>query len=247
MVAATVLLSGNVAAQGSRADLPRSGIPWFLAVGDSITYGYSLDPAVQGSPSWATVLQQRLAGQGEQLALYSVACPGETTGTYAAGGCSGRGFVPALTGGSQRELVLDAIRQRGDQLRFAVVELGTNDYFAARRAGGDVEAELDQAAQRLDALVAELEAAAPGVPVILANIYDPHGLYDSWAHALYLDARIAAVAARRHAAVADFLRAVAPDRCRYLDCAHDDIHPTVAGDAVLSGSVLAALQRPQSR
>jgi len=247
IVAAAVVLTGNVAAQASRTDLPHSGIPWFLAVGDSITYGFSIDPAVQGNPSWATVVQQRLAAQGDDLALYAPACPGETAVTYSRGNCSGSSFVPALAGRPQRDLALDAIRERGDELRFIVVELGVNDYFGARRAGGDVEAALDQAARRLDALVGELEAAAPGVPVILANIYDPHGLYDSWAQAAYLDAGIAAVAAHRHAAVADFLHAVGADRCRYLDCAHDDIHPTVAGDAVLGAAVLAALQRPQPR
>jgi lysophospholipase L1-like esterase len=246
IVLATFVLNGSVA-QASRTDLPHSGVPWFLALGDSITYGFSLDPAVQGNPSWATVLQQRLAAEGDDLALYAPACPGETTVTYAAGGCSGRVFVPALGARTQRDLALDAIARRGDSLRFIVVELGTNDYFQARTAVGDVEARLDQAAQRLDALTAELQRAAPGVPVILANIYDPHGSYDSWAHAMRFDLDVAAVAQRRGAAVADFLRAVAPDRCRYLDCAHDDIHPTVAGDGVLGAAVLAALQGPPSR
>lgn len=246
IVLATFLLDGSVA-QASRTDLPHSGVPWFLAVGDSISYGFSVDPAVQGNPSWATVVQQELHGQGEDLALYDPACPGETTTTYAHGGCSGSVFVPALGGRSQRDVVLDAIARRGDSLRFIVVELGTNDYFAARAGGGDVEAQLDQAAQRLDALTAELQRAAPRVPVILANIYDPHGTYDSWAQAMRFDEDVADVAGRRGAAVADFLRAVAPDRCRYLDCAHDDIHPTVAGDAVLGAAVLKALQGPPSR
>ncbi len=242
----TVLLSGNLA-PASRTDLPHSGIPWFLAVGDSISYGFSVDPAVHGNPSWATVVQQRLAAQGDDLALYTPACPGETTTSYAQGGCSGRVFVPALGGLSQRQVVLDAIARRGDQLRFIVVELGTNDYFASREQDGDVESRLDAAAQRLDAQVAELQAAAPGVPVILANIYDPAGTYDSWADAMRFDEDVAGIAAERHAAVADFLRAVAPDRCRYLDCAHDDIHPTLAGDDALAGAVMAALQRPPSR
>ena len=246
IVAAAFILRG-VVASASPTDLPRAGIPWFLAVGDSITYGFSLDPAVQGNPSWATVVRDRLAAQGDSLALYSDACPGETTVTYARGGCSGRAFVPALGGRSQRAAALDAIRERGDSLRFIVVELGVNDYFGARRAGGDVEAQLDAAAARLDALVTELQRAAPGVPVVLANIYDPHGFYDSWAQAYHFDAAVAALAQGHHAAVADFLRAVAPDRCRFLDCAYDDIHPTVAGDAALAAAVLAALQRPQSR
>jgi lysophospholipase L1-like esterase len=246
IVAVALILRGGVAS-ASPADLPRAGIPWFLAVGDSITYGWSVDPALQGNPSWATMLRDRLDRQGDSLALYSAACPGETTVSYARGGCSGRSFVPALGGRSQRAAALDAIRERGDSLRFVVVELGINDYFAARRAGGNVEAELDAAAKRLDALVTELQQAAPGVPVILANIYDPHGLYDSWAQAYHFDSAVAAVAAGHHAAVADFLRAVEPDRCGDLDCAHHDIHPTVAGDAALAAAVLAALEMPQSR
>jgi lysophospholipase L1-like esterase len=246
IVAVALVVRGWVAS-ASPTDLPRAGIPWFLAVGDSITYGFTMDPAVHGNPSWATVLRDRLAAQGDPLALYSPACPGETTTTYAEGNCSGRGFVPALGGRSQRAAALDAIRERGATLRLIVVELGTNDYFGARKAGGDVEAQLDAAAQRLDVLVTELQRAAPGVPVILANIYDPHGTYDSWAQAYHFDDAVAAVAVRHHAAVADFLRAVEPDRCRFLDCAHDDIHPTVAGDAALGAAVDAARQRPQSR
>jgi lysophospholipase L1-like esterase len=247
IVGLALILGGGVAASASPTDLPRAGIPWFLAVGDSITYGYSVDPAVQGNPSWATMVRDRLDRQGDSLALYSTACPGETTTTYASGDCSGRGFVPALGGRSQRAAALDAIRERGDSLRFVVVELGINDYFGARQAGGNVHAQLDAAAKRLDAVVSELQRAAPGVPVILANIYDPHGGYDSWAQAYHFDQSVAAIAAAHHAAVAGFLRAVAFDRCRYLDCAHDDIHPTVAGDTVLAGAVIAALQRPPSR
>jgi lysophospholipase L1-like esterase len=246
-IVAVALILRGVVASASPSDLPRAGIPWFLAVGDSITYGWSLDPAVQGNPSWATIARDRLAAQGDSLSLYSAACPGETILTYARGGCSGRSFVPALDGRSQRAADLDAIRERGESLRLIVVELGTNDYFGARRAGGDVEAALDGAAQRLGALVTELQQAAPGVPVILANIYDPHGWYDSWAQAYHFDSAVAAVAERHHAAVADFLRAVAPDRCRYIDCAHNDIHPTVPGDAALAGAVLAVLEKPQPR
>jgi lysophospholipase L1-like esterase len=246
IVAVILVLRGSVAG-AAPTELPRAGIPWMLTIGDSITYGYSLDPAIEGNPSWATMVRDRLAAQGDPLALYDPACPGETTVTYAQGGCSGRAFVPALGGRSQRQVALDAIRERGDRLRVIVVALGINDYFAARDAGGDVTATLDVAAQRLDALVGELQAAAPGVPVILANIYDPHGTYDSWAHAYHMDERIAAIAVRHHASVADFLRAVAADTCGDLDCAHHDIHPTLAGDAALAGAVLTALQRPPSR
>ena len=246
LVAATMAAGGGVA-RASNTDLPRAGIPWMLTVGDSITYGFSVDHAVHGTPSWATIARDSLARQGESLALYDPACPGETTVTYADGNCGGRAFAAALGGRSQRAAALDAIRERGATLRLIVVALGINDYFAARTSGGNVEAQLDQAARRLDAIVAELQHAAPRVPVILANIYDPHGSYDSWAQAYWLDARIAAIAHQHGARVADFLRAVAADRCRALDCAHQDIHPTLAGDAALADSVLAALAKPLSR
>jgi lysophospholipase L1-like esterase len=243
--AALVLRATLVSA--SPGTLPRAGVPWFLAVGDSITYGYSIDPAVQGNPSWAGMLRDSLAAQGNSLALYSAACPGETTTSYHDGGCVGRDMVPALGGRPQREAALSAIAQRGDRLRFIIVELGINDYFAARSRDGNIVVQLDAAVGRLDALVAELQRAAPGVPVILANIYDPHGLPDSATQAAYLDSAIATLAAQRHAVVADFLGAVRPHRCALLDCAHHDIHPTVAGQRALAAAVLDALQRPQSR
>jgi lysophospholipase L1-like esterase len=243
--AALVLRATMVSA--SPSSLPRAGVPWFLAVGDSITYGYSMDPAVQGNPNWAGMVRDSLAAQGNSLSLYSLACPGETTTSYHDGGCTGRGMVPALGGRSQRDMALAAIAERRDRLRFAVVELGVNDYFAARTRGGNIGTQLNDATARIDALVADLQRAAPGVPVILANIYDPHGLPDSWAQAEYLDSAIAAVAARRHVAVADFLGAISADRCGLLDCAHHDIHPTVAGQRALAAAVLDALQRPQSR
>ena len=41
--------------------------------------GWIHDPAVQGNPSWATMVRDSLARQGENLALYDPACPGETT------------------------------------------------------------------------------------------------------------------------------------------------------------------------
>jgi hypothetical protein len=82
---------------------------------------------------------------------------------------------------------------------------------------------------------------------VVAGIYDPHGLADSWDQAVHLDTRVAAVARAQGAAYADFLHAVtvplAPvdDRCRLLDCAHRDIHPTLAGQTALAAAVLPVL------
>jgi lysophospholipase L1-like esterase len=248
LVAAVVALQARIVA-ADPDHLPPPDRPWMLAVGDSITYGYTLDPSFDGTAhTWALQVRDRLSAvTGADWSLYSLACPGETTQSYRAGGCIGRNFVPALQGRSQRAAVEQAIRQRGEDLHLIVVELGTNDYFAARRDGGDVDTALDRAAQRVDAVVADLQRMAPGVPVVVADVYDPHGIPISWLQAVHLDARIEALAAARGVQVADFLHAVdqpgqpPDDRCRLLDCAHDDIHPTMAGQAALADAVWNAL------
>ena len=250
LVAAAVGLQAQVVAF-SQDRLPSPDRPWMLAVGDSITAGYTLDPGFDGAAhTWALQVRDGLtAATGTDWSLYSLACPGETTTSYRTGGCIGRNMVPALDGRSQRDGVVTAIRQRAATLRLIVVELGTNDYFAARRRGGDVLAALDAAARRLDAVVADLQRLAPGVPVVVADIYDPHGNAVSYLQAVHLDARIEALTAARGVPVADFLHAVDPalgppgSHCRMLDCAHDDIHPTLAGQTALARAVLAALPR----
>jgi lysophospholipase L1-like esterase len=248
LVAAVVALQAQIVA-ASPDRLPPPDRPWLLAVGDSITYGWSVDPHDDVvDHNWALQVRDHLsATTGTLWSLYSVACPGETTVSYRDGGCSGRQFVPALEGRSQREAIANAIRARGDQLRLIVIELGTNDYFGARRQGGDVLASLARAAARLDAVVADLQRMALGVPVVIADIYDPHGTALSWWQAVQLDARIAAVAHKRGASVADFLHAIdrpgepRAARCRLLDCAHHDIHPTLAGQVALAAAVMSVM------
>jgi len=250
LVAAAVGLQAQVVAD-SPDHLPPPDRPWMLAVGDSITAGYTLDPGFDGADhTWAIQVRDTLSSAtGTDWSLYSLACPGETTTSYRAVGCIGRSMVSDLRGRSQHQGVLDAIRARGATLRLIVVELGTNDYFAARRRGGDVDTQLDAAARRVDAAVADLQHLAPGVPVVVADVYDPHGTAVSYLQTVHLDSHLEALAAGRGAAVADFLHAVDPaegppgTHCRMLDCAHDDIHPTWAGQTALARAVLQALPR----
>ena len=246
------LLGAALLAQGSvaRADppaLPAAGVPWFLALGDSITWGYSLDSSHSGNEhSWAARLRDRLAAAGHPLAMYDLGCPSETTLTYVRGGCPARHWVPELDGRSQRRAALDAIAQRGASLKLVVLALGINDWFhVARRNGGF--ARFDPIAARLDAIVAELQSHAPGIPIVLSTTYDPWGTADSVAATVYLNSRIAAVAQRRGAALADWLAFVDPPgtaaaaRCALIDCAHGDIHPTPEGQDALAAAAWTAV------
>jgi lysophospholipase L1-like esterase len=102
----------------------------------------------------------------------------------------------------------------------------------------------------LTRIVTELQAAAPGVPLVLANFYNPLANLDpaTQPQIATVNAMVADVARTTGAHLADFFGAVDsvttgtdPHLCDYVDCAHGDIHPTVAGQAKLARAALAAL------
>jgi len=100
------------------------GVPWFLAVGDSITSGFTVDAARAAvNSSWAVQLAGLLATSGRPWRVYDTACPGETTLSYRTG-CRDQTAIPLLHGHPQREVALAAIRAHGADLRLVVVDLG---------------------------------------------------------------------------------------------------------------------------
>ncbi len=124
---------------------PEPGRPWFLTVGDSITFGYTRDPGLAGTNiSWAPRVERQLAAQGRPWTLYDIACPGETTLSYAIR-CSGRRQVPLLARRSQRAAALEAIAAHGQDLRLIVVALGSNDLLHALNADAAINHPADAA------------------------------------------------------------------------------------------------------
>jgi len=229
---------------------PVAGTPWYLAIGDSVTFGFSLDPARAGvNSSWALQLQGMLAASGRPWQLYDTACVSERTDTYTTR-CPGRALTPFLADTSQHDAALAAITAHRADLRAIFVDLGSNDLLRALRRATALPAATAALRTALTRIVAELRAAAPGVPVILCNYYDPFANLDpaTLPQVIAVNAMVAGVAAAEQARVADFFAAVdatttGPDTqlCRWVDCAHGDIHPTVAGQERLARAALAAL------
>jgi len=228
---------------------PRPGIPWFLTIGDSITFGYTRDPALAGTNiTWALRLERMLAAQGRPWRLYDTACPGETTLTYAAR-CPGWRTVPLLAAESQRSAALDAIAADGAGLRLVVVALGSNDLL--QQLNGDPATTQADLLTHLEAILDELRAAAPAVPIVVADSYDPFALGAPHTDEVLtpIDDAIGALAARLGDGFADFHAAVnhpadgAP-LCRLIDCADLDIHPTALGQDRLSEAVMRAIPPP---
>lgn len=229
---------------------PVSGRPWFLAIGDSVTAGFSVDPARLGTnASWALQLQGLLAASGRNWTLYDTACAGERTDTYSTR-CPRREATPFLLNASQHDVALAAVTAHRADLRAIFVDLGSNDLFAAQRDGTPLDTAISALRQALTAIVSELHRAAPGVPVIVCNFYDPeaNALPGTLPELQRVNAMVAQLAAAQSARLADFFSAINtvtggndPHLCDWVDCAHSDVHPTVAGHARLAAVALAAL------
>jgi len=229
---------------------PVGSQPWYLAVGDSVTSGFTLDPSRAGvNSAWALQLQPLLAASGRDWSLYDTACPSERTATYFTL-CPGRASVPFLATTSQHDAAMAAITAHRATLKAIFVDLGSNDLLDGERHGSTVAQMSAALTAALTRIVTELRGAAPSVPVILCNFYDPFANLQpaTRAQLVQVNATVAAVARATGAHLADFYSAIDtstavpdPSLCTYVDCAHGDVHPTVAGHARLAAAALAAL------
>jgi lysophospholipase L1-like esterase len=243
---ARTVLTGDQGPTPVAGHPPVAGVPWFLTIGDSVTFGYTRDPRLAGTnPSWAPRLERLLAAEGRPWRLYDTACSGESTVTYAAR-CPGRRQVPFLAHESQRSAALSAIAAHRADLRLIVVELGSNDLLHAFSARLDTT--VVTLSTNLTGIVDELRAAAPGVPLVLADIYDPFAAGAPQTEQLLsgIDYGLAALASRLGAGFADIHAAInhpadGTPLCNLVDCANLDIHPTPLGQQRLAETVLAAL------
>jgi lysophospholipase L1-like esterase len=231
-----------------------TGTPWFLTIGDSITSGYTVDRARAGVNSgWPLVLQQELAARGQTWSLYDTACTGETTRSYSSG-CRDPQVRGVLGGLSQHDAALAAITAHQADLRLIVVDLGSNDLLRALRRGAGPDAVAAVTADlgtALTAIVAELRRAAPGVPLLLTNFYNPvANLFPASETELApINAGVAQIARSAGVTLVDFHATVnggSPPEgavCVLVDCAHLDVHPTIEGHRQLADTVLAAVPR----
>ena len=229
---------------------PVNGTPWYLAIGDSITFGYTVDRARAGvNSAWALQLEGMLAQRGEPWKLYDTACPSERTDTYYTR-CPSKQLVPFLADQSQHDAAMAAIAGHRADLKLILVDLGSNDLLAALRNGQDTATAATQLHASLTRILDELQRAAPGVLVVVCNYYNPlANLAPATQPQLALvNQLLSAVGADHHARLADFFGAINttatgqdPQLCGYIDCAHTDVHPTVAGHTRLAQAALAVI------
>ena len=240
----------------------------YLALGDSIPYGYTRAKSLAGLPPSAFMgyvdrfaARLRVIRPDVQVTNYS--CPEERTATFVAGSCAwlqaGRAVHDAFAG-SQLEAAERFLRAHPGKVSPITLTLWANDMGDfVRHCAGDFACIQAQApfaiaayAARLQAILARLRAAAPRAKIIVTGVWNSFvGLFPQIDPLLRsLDEAIAAVSAGAGATFADTLPMfnpqghVAAETATFctlmLVCSANDPHPTEAGHGAIAALVIAA-------
>jgi lysophospholipase L1-like esterase len=243
---------------------------YYLALGDSIAYGFQLPKWLAGlSPAgfdtgYVDVFGAELRRIRPQIATVNYGCPGESTVSFIAGPCTTRqeGVIELHDDfdGSQLHAAVAFLRAHDGRVSPITLHLGGNDVLAlvaaCNRDFGCVEAEapaaLAQFRARLATILAQLRAAAPNAEIIVSGQYDPFMGSLEMADPLYvaLNDAIATVVGAERARYADIFPAFnrqgdpegeAASICALtLLCSDGDGHPSDAGYRVIAAAVFDA-------
>ena len=258
-----------VAAVGASAATPVYQAPqsYYLALGDSIAYGFQPAKAVAKLPpsgfdtGYVDVFAARMRAIAPKLQVVNYACPGETTKSFVAGGCSGRGDIKGLHNaysGAQLAAALAFLRAHPGEVGPITLTLWGNDLFELSPAcQGDLactrahsSAGIAAFTSRLTSIVMQLRAAAPKAEIILTGAwnFDIENFAQSDPLFRSIDAAIAKAAAAGRARVARMYPVFSPSAAAakvricamtFL-CTRQDVHPTDAGYRAMAAAFLAA-------
>jgi lysophospholipase L1-like esterase len=250
---------------------PAPGLPqrYYLALGDSLTYGLQPDKVDAGvRPSgfdtgFVDVFARRLRKLAPKLQVVNYGCPGESTVSFVVGDCpwlAGGRALHAGFHGAQLDAALGFLRTHPNAVSPLTLNLGGNDAqafsdackgsFACARARAPRA--LKQLASRLESILHRLRAAAPKAEIIVVGLWNNDLLNPRESDPLYrtLDLTIGRVAARAGARFADpfplfdltgnLARRKARICAFTFACSRGDGHPTDAGYRAIAAAVYAA-------
>lgn len=225
---------------------------YYLALGDSLAYGYQPDgDVVQG---YADDFYANLQTYGTRY-LTNLACPGETTGTFIHGGCPYWWTRKTLYTGSQLDAALAFLSSHRGQVSPVTIDIGANDVLAAFdpstcTVGANWPAVLSTFDSNFSFILGQLRSALKGQGDLVAmNYYDPYqNQCASNPEVLSLlqtfNQHIASDAAAYNVPVADVFTAFGgattpnPNICTYtwMCSPFNDIHATDQGYAVIAST-----------
>jgi lysophospholipase L1-like esterase len=266
-VALVLSLPGAAALAKSAAPGPVYQPPqsYYLALGDSIAYGFQPTKAKPGArPSdfntgYVDLFAARLRKLSPKIQVVNYGCPGESAVTFARGGCPSRADGVKLHDafrGSQLKAAVSFLRAHRAQVSPITVTLWGNDLFPLSQKGKRAPSAIASFASRFNSILQQLRGAAPNAEIIVSGAWNPEADRLEQAEPLYrsVDAAIARAAAASRARVANIFAAFNPGSfpaqkarlCRLtFFCPKGDPHPTDAGYRAMAGAFMAASGYPR--
>ena len=237
LTAALALLLGLVGAfwatRQPRVYAPQGPGAIYLALGDSLAWGFRLDDRT--TQSYPALIQTGIAPGTPELV--NIAVPGETSGSLLAG------QLPRAV-----ELI-GAARRAGRSVSPITLDIGGNDLRNVERASpAERQASVDAARRNIARTLDELRrAAGPQADIAIMTYYNPYGGDASvlggdgyWVEQLNMAIR--EEAARRGVAVAEVYPAFEGGRFyTHTFILFGDIHANAQGHALIAERFLAAL------
>jgi lysophospholipase L1-like esterase len=160
-----VLAAALLLVQGAPAS---SKATYYVSLGDSLAQGFQPigGPPSPGSPpgynqGYADQLFKLTRSRYTQLREVKLGCGGETTTTLRFGG------ICPYDEGSQLAEAVAVLQENAGRIAFVTIDIGANDVLSD--TGGGVPAIV----ANLPLILTALQTAAPGVPIIGMNYYDP--------------------------------------------------------------------------
>ena len=263
LVVALALFGAPAAGQTERFNPPKA---FYLALGDSITYGFQASKAEAGLPpsafntGYVDVFGARMRDIQPGLRIVNYGCPGETTTTFIAGTCLGKtiGFpLHDSFQGTQLEAAVAFLDKHRGQVNPITLTLWGNDVSRfVESCGGDLDCVqagapdlIRHIAENLAFILGRLRAAAADAEIIVTGAWDSFLDVLAFADPLFqaLNQSISSVAAAHRVRFADPFPLFNPQgdmnaeiqrMCTLtLLCTEGDSHPSDAGYQVLGDLV----------
>ena len=170
VIVAAVAVVGALAVPAGASDDSRHGTRYYLALGDSLAFGYQ--PTKVFDQGYVNQLYADLHAGQPNLVLTNLGCPGETSRTLRVGG-----ICPYPGGGSQLDTALAFLRAHRGKVHLVTIDIGGNDvdHCVSLATGIDLACfrqGLVTIALNLFAVVAQLRHAAPDATIVGMTYYD---------------------------------------------------------------------------